>query len=1066
MTVEGRGAREPLRDVRLVALLAFLSGLSALVYQIVWLREFRLIFGASTAATSAVLAIFMGGLGLGSHLLGPRADRHPNALALYARLEAGIALAAAATPAAFALVRQAYIWTGGTSTLGTPGAIVVRFALAAVVLAIPTTLMGGTLPAAVRAVEPDADRSRRAAAIIYSSNTLGAVAGCLLGTFLLVEALGNRWCLWSACAANALAALLARLASARNRPVFPSRARATPPPTESGNRPGEATPAAFVLAAATIVGAAFFLMEMVWYRMLGPLLGGTTFTFGLILAVALAGIGVGGALFPLIFRGRSPTLASLGYSCLAEAACVASPLALGDRVAILAATLRASGGGGFGDLVLGWTAVALLVVLPPAIVAGIQFPLLIALLGGGRRDVGRHVGSAYAWNTAGALAGSLAGGFVLLPLLGAPGCWRSAAIALASLGTFSLAVASRERLPLARALCTLALGGVTAAMVRAPGPTPAWRHAPVGAGRVTAESIGSPNAVQAWLNTKRRSIVREIEGIESSVGIDVENGLAFILIGKSDGHAKYDGGTQIMGGLVGAVLHGSVERALVIGLGTGSTAGWLGDLPTVSRVDVVELEPAILEVARACAPVNRGVLDNPKVRVRIEDAREALLTTRDRYDLVFSEPSNPYRAGVASLFTREFYAAVRDRLEERGVFLQWLQAYEVDERTVRTVYATLSSTFPYVETWQTLESDLLLVASAEPFRYDVRELRARIREEPFRAALLSVWRAADLEGFLARFVARPGLAEALTSGAPVPLNTDDRTGIEFAFARTAGAGSGVDVEDLRRLAGNKGLDRPPISAGVVDWTRVSAERLALPVIEGRAPGRIDFLGSEGEPDLLAVAYARWVEGDRRAALDAWSRLGCEPAGPTELALVAEALAEAGDERAARYAEQLRAFQPGEADAALARLQLRQGQPVEAATTLERVFARFRVDPWPLRHIMRDSLALAREACARDRRLAPRMFQALEAPFALHLFEDTRKETLFAIATRAQQPYLQVRALRGLEPHVPWRRAVLAARRDLYRLLDDPLLPQAEADLATFERQARSSAGGEAADGGD
>lgn len=168
-------------------------------------------------------------------------------------------------------------------------------------------------------------------------------------------------------------------------------------------------------------------------------------------------------------------------------------------------------------------------------------------------------------------------------------------------------------------------------------------------------------------------------------------------------------------------------------------------------MDVAELEPDILEVARRCAPVNRNVLSNPKVRTIIADAREVLLTSPEQYDLIVSEPSNPFRAGVASLYTREFYQAVSRRLAPGGIFSQWIQAYEIDTQTVRTIYATLASVFPQVETWQTMGKDLLVVCSLAPRNYSVPQLRRRLASEPFRTALLVSWGAIDLEGFLSRF---------------------------------------------------------------------------------------------------------------------------------------------------------------------------------------------------------------------------------------------------------------------------------------------------------------------------
>ena len=200
-----------------------------------------------------------------------------------------------------------------------------------------------------------------------------------------------------------------------------------------------------VYVAAAVVGFAFMLMELVWYRMLAPILGGTTYTFGLILSVALLGIGLGGALYPLCFRGRQPSLRSLSLTCGLEAMFLAVPFALGDRLAIAAAMLHESNRLGFLGEVLGWSAIAVIVVLPAAIVSGVQFPVLIALLGRGDKDVGRQVGSTYAFNTMGGILGSLAGGFGLIPLLSAVGAWRAVGITLAGLCAYLAVVAARAQ---------------------------------------------------------------------------------------------------------------------------------------------------------------------------------------------------------------------------------------------------------------------------------------------------------------------------------------------------------------------------------------------------------------------------------------------------------------------------------------------------------------------------------------------------------------------------------------------------------------------------------------------
>ena len=371
-------------------------------------------------------------------------------------------------------------------------------------------------------------------------------------------------------------------------------------------------PATFVYTAAGITGFAFFLMELVWYRMLGPILSGSAYTFGLILVIALAGIGLGGAVYSLILRGHRPTIGGFAVTCALEALCLAIPYALGDRLALLALFLKDLKSFGFGGDVLAWTVMTSIVVLPAAFVSGIQFPLLIGLLGRGRRDVGRHVGMTCAWNTVGAILGSLAGGFGLIPLLSAPGSWLAVAALLGLLALAAIVL-------LVRSEClgwSMAAAGLSIVMtllcLSAKGPTAVWRHAGIGAGRAGLTER-TPNGIRAWMNSERRAIVWEADGIECSVAVSKSNdGLAFFVNGKSDGNAVYDAATGIMLGLLGAWLHPQPESGLVIGLGTGETAGWLAEVPSVKRVDVVEIEPALDKMAEMCAPANFDVLHHPK----------------------------------------------------------------------------------------------------------------------------------------------------------------------------------------------------------------------------------------------------------------------------------------------------------------------------------------------------------------------------------------------------------------------------------------------------------------------
>ncbi|NNB94691.1 fused MFS/spermidine synthase [Corallococcus exiguus] len=1029
-----------------VAPLLFGSGLCALVYQTVWVREFRLIFGASTAASAAVLAIFMAGLGLGSALLGARADRQARPLGFYANLELLIAASAALSPFLVEAVRAIYVALGGTPVMGLGLGTVVRLVLSLLVLAVPTVLMGGTLPAAARAVLSDADPHRRDLALLYGINTLGAVTGAVASTFLLLEVLGNRSTLWCACLLNALVAITARSVSRS----MESDAPATPVPTEAPPATGpEANasalpPQGFVLVAAAVVGFAFLLMELVWYRMLGPLLGGTTFTFGLILALALLGIGLGGTAYTVFFRHRPATLQGFALTCAAEAVLMALPFALGDRVAILAALLRPLGGMGLAGMALGWTFITSIVVLPAAFVSGVQFPLLLALIGRGRQDAGRQVGQVYAWNTGGSIVGSLAGGFGVIPLLTAPVTWQAVSGLLAALG-LGAALLSFQRERQRSALVAPVLAAALAVLLlTAQGPTAAWRHSGVGAGRTGLENANNQR-IDGFLRTSRAAIAWEHEGVESSVALGDDDALHFIVNGKVDGNAIGDATTQVMAGLVGAILHPAPRTSLVIGLGTGSTAGWLGRVPEMERVDVVEIEPAILEVARRSHAVNADVMNNPKVHTVFGDAREVLLTTRQRYDIIFSEPSNPYRAGISSLFTREFYQAAKQRLSEGGLFLQWLQAYEVDSLTVQSAYATLVSEFAEVDTWQTQSGDLLLIASTKPQSLELQALRARIAKEPFRTALSAVWRTDELEGVLAHFIANAGLASLAAERGANMINTDDLSSMEFAFARGLGQSISFSTADMGRLSRRLGVDRLAFTGGSPDWGRVEELRLWLGTT---LPGQVS---EQARPYKAFVDAA--LAGQDAVALRHWTRMKREPRGPLEQYLVARALVMTRNPKALEAVQALRTILPVEADFLEALHLESQKQDAPATALLERAFTALREDPWPTRELTRTALGAAVRVGQRSPELARRLYVTLEQPFAASAATERRKLVRARLAVAAGGMAMCVEGLSPLEPHFPWNRELLMERAACYAQHGDARAETARDDLERFLAQA-------------
>lgn len=1018
----------------------FGSGGSALVYQVAWMRELRLVFGATTASVAAVLAIFMGGLGLGSAVLGRRADRSPNPLRMYGLLETAVAFSVAMTPILVSLVAKFYFSLGGQESLGLGWATVVRLLLALAVMGVPTFLMGGTLPAAVRSITAKGDVRRRALAVLYGVNTLGAVCGAFLATFFALEFLGTRATLWFGCAMNLLAGVLA-LAWSRRVPTIELAAEAGGEEVAAAGGSGNG----FVYATAAVLGFTFFTLELVWYRMLAPILGGTTFTFGLILCIALLGIGVGGASYHRVFRYLRPSWSALALTCAAEAALAALPLALGDWPALFIGRWYAHSTSFF-QVVSGWCVVMMIVVFPVALVSGLQFPLLVALLGQGRAAVSRQLGTAYAWNTVGAIAGSLVGGFGALPILTAPGTWRAVVLMLAALST----VIVLRNWPSVRrgAVGVAALLAFAIVAVLQPGPTAVWRHSGIGAGRGVVPPADAVNETKRWANEQRRSLLWQAEGIESSIGITAPDGLSFVVNGKNDGNALGDAGTQIGVAAIGAALHPAAKKGLVIGLGTGESAGWLASMPGIERVDVVELEPAIDEMARRSSELNQNALVHPKVRRIYNDGREHVFTSDEKYDVILSEPSNPYRAGVASLYTQEFYRAVRDRLTPDGIFVQWVQAYEVDAFTVDTVLTTARSEFGHVEIWQTIPSDLQLVCSQVPIAYSETELRERIAKPVLSEALWKAWNVNDLEGFLAHFLASQEFVDQLYGADIFPPNTDDRNFLEYGFAKTVGVSTGFSSAGIRLAAIQAGNHRPPLVGGTIDWDLVDKRQTEFNwLYEG------DLVTSNKATPKQRIqdqGYDQFDRGDFRAALAMWSELPPEDLSNIDRLVRARAHAEFGEDECLKLLVPIEARYPTESAAIKTLYYWKRNDAPRAAASLMAVIELLSRDPWVIAPLVKPSIGLMTQIAKADASSRQPLFELLAQPLAGNRFEPQRKLTRLTIAEGLGQEAV-VEALAALEPNPPWQGELLQLRAATYAIAKHPLAEKSQRDWEDFQR---------------
>lgn len=1028
-----------------LATLLGLSGACALVYQMAWLREFRLVFGGATPATAAVLAIFMGAMGAGSAWFGRKAEASDNPLRLYALIELGVGFAALLTPLLLSLVRWLYLSTGGIAALGQVTATLLQLLLATLVLAPPCLLMGGSLPAAFKWVETDQDQQRGSLGVLYGVNTLGALAGVLLSTFWLLEHWGIRTTVMTAAVVNLLIGAAAWWVAREAAPVQPLK----PAPSQSTTSSSLTT--RFIYLAAGITGFTFFLSELVWFRLLAPLLGSSVYGFGLILALALSGIGLGGLLYRVVWASRvgAVTLAALARVAAWQALFLALPWALGDRIAVFAIDVNQLRALGLSGQVVGWTLISSLLVLGPSILAGVQFPLLVGLLGSGNHDAGRHVGLAYAANTLGAITGSLAGGFLLLPWLTAPGAWRWVMLLtlLLSFGAAILGAKSTAR----RVWPALALLWISTGCLifMSAGPSAAWRHKPIGYGRV--ETLPSSiNGLRGWLNASRWKITHEFEGREASVAaVASDDGYCLYVNGKSDGSAFGDADTQVMQGLVPAMLHPAPHHAFIVGLGTGTTAGWVAEVPGMERVDVVELETGMAKLALDhFAPVNRNVLVKTNVHLIAGDAREALLAAGNSYDLIISEPSNPYRAGVSTLFTQEFYAAARARLKEGGLFAQWVQGYEVDAHAIHQVYATLTAVFPHVETWISGPNDLLFIGHLSPPACTLEQLRARITQPPYAEALKRVWLTSSVEGVLAHHLASPEFARGLLKATPARINTDDRNLLEYGFARALSKDNQFETTQVLSMSVKAETDVPAHLASQIDRNRIVYERLRMLAADGSTFSIPSDL--EGDDQRRAGALLAFARGDHAGVLASWTGAA---SSPFEQLMLLESAAHAGPAEAMPpLLEAVRADWPADAHFAAALSAFRHESYDDASTQLLDGFKALRQQVWTRLPSVQTALSLVPPLVAANRDLAPSFMELLRQPFPGGLADPTRLNTLVEILPLLSSAH-QLEVLAMFEPNPPWQREFLEFRLKTYRAASHARTPQAEQDLRKFLRHA-------------
>jgi len=774
--------------LRFASLLAcfFLSGGAGLVYQVAWGKALGFVFGNTVFAISTVLAVFMGGLALGSAWWGRTSERRTSPLLLYGWMEIGVAVSGALSLAGLVAVRRLYLSAFQVTASSEWALLALRFLGAAIVLFLPTFLMGGTLPVLVEGLTRHSMELGRRLGRVYWVNTAGAVAGTLAAGFYLLARFGLRATVQTAVAINVVAGLLAILL-ARGRVISPQIApeRAATPSAAVGSRR--------LLTLFGIVGATAIAYEVSWTRLLVTFIGSSTYAFTVLLAAFLVGIVLGSLLFEWwMARGGIPSvrnfaliqiltaLAALGfllfYQHLPSVVVTVLNLPYERLPTLLTATLHLQRGS-FAALALAQFATTAVAMLPAATLFGFNFPLAVVVIAGQDRSSGAFgpaVGKAYAANTLGAIAGAVLSGFLLIPYVGAFRLVAFVALANVAVALALLLHCSPPRVAALSAALAVAVA-ISAAML--------WGHLSNPAIATFAPFLYyDPNkthmTIAEWAETF--DILYAKDGLNASISVAAgEDYLALRTNGKVDAGNR-DIETQLFSGHLGAAFHPAPRSVLVIGFGSGMTVAALARYPEIEHIDCVEIEPGIIEAAPLLEPLNRGVLRNPRVHVILDDARNFLLTSRDSYDLIVSEPSNPWIAGVAALFTDEYYRAARARLRPGGILVQWVQGYSIFPRDLLMVMGTVAARFESVSVWRGEEPDFLLLARQDRSPLGLDRVSSLLK----RPELREDWDALNIsapEGILAYHRLDDEDLRGMVAGAP--QNTDDNSLLEFHAPR-------------------------------------------------------------------------------------------------------------------------------------------------------------------------------------------------------------------------------------------------------------------------------------------
>jgi len=706
----------------IIALLFVITGIAGLIYQIVWFKYLGLFLGNTTYAQMTVLAVFLGGLAFGNHLFGKRADKLKNPVFVYSLLEIFIGIYCLLYPFLSSKLGELFLsFSSQNDLLSTPLLFTsTRFVVAAFLLFLPTTAMGGTLPILSSFFVEKIENTRKEVAALYFLNSFGAVVGVVFAGFILIKEFGLNTTIYATAFLNLIAgfsALYISLGRIETEEIktFPDKAE------EKFASLIEKRTVVCAIIVAGISGMAALLYEMVWVRLLINFFGSSTYAFSIMLMAFIGGITIGSFIVSQKALKKFNQIKLLTFLQASIALSTMIVLLFYERLPYYlwkVSSLLSRSPESFEIFLLVEFVICFCLMFLPTLFMGMSLPVATEIVSSSNNQVGLSVGKVFSVNTVGTVVGIVLTGLFLIPIFGIKTTFEIG-IGFNLLAALLLLVLTNQFKSLEKILFGFVGLIVFVSYLLF---FQSWNEKILLSGVFRTLSQRPPASFEEFTSRfEGEKIVFYEEGINANVAVtqSIVNPLhkRLIINGKPDASSYYDMPTQILSGEIPMMLHKNPKNVFVVGFGSGTTIGSVLMHP-VDKVVCAEISKEVISAASHFKSENRNCIEDPRFTIYNEDAITFLKLSKEKYDVIISEPSNPWIAGIGNLFSKEYFSECLSKLKPDGIMVQWLQLYEADDSIVKLVLNTFSSVFPYAQIWNGTANDLIIVGSKNKIELD------------------------------------------------------------------------------------------------------------------------------------------------------------------------------------------------------------------------------------------------------------------------------------------------------------------------------------------------------------